>query len=126
MAAAQLPAVGAGLVQTINFVIDGGGAVIAAGVKGDVQIDFACTITKWTVLADAAGAIVVNVWRDSYANFPPVTGDLIGSPTIAATNAKAQSGAISWAVAAGDVLRFNVASATTIQRATVALTIQRT
>ena len=115
----------AGLVHTINAVIDGGGAVISTGVKGDLVIDFACTITKWTLLADQSGSITVNLWRDSYANFPPTSGDVIGSPAIAGA-AKAQSGAVSWAVAAGDTLRLNVASAATIQRCTVALTVVRT
>lgn len=123
--AANLPAVGSGLTQTVNFVIDGAGTAIATGIKGDVVLDFACTVTKWTVLADQSGSITVNVWRSTYAGFPPVSGGLLGSPAISGA-AKAQSGAISWAIVAGDVLRFNVASAATIQRVTVALTISRT
>jgi hypothetical protein len=114
-----------GSVQTINFIIDGAGAVITTGIKGDVVIDFACNITKWTVLPDQSGSIAVAIWKDSYANFPPVVGDLLVTPTLTATT-KAQSGAISHAVAAGDVLRFNVNSVTTCQRVTIALTVTRT
>lgn len=113
------------LVQTLVFVIDGGGALITTGIKGDIVVDFAGTITQWTVLADQSGSIAVGVWKDTYANYPPVVGDLIATPTIT-TALKAQSGAISLAVAAGDILRFNVNSVTSIQRATVALKVTRT
>jgi hypothetical protein len=51
--------------------------VITTGIKGDVVVDFACTINSVTLLADVAGAIVVDIWKDAYANFPPVAGDKI-------------------------------------------------
>lgn len=133
-AGAKLPAAQggtAGLVHTVNFLIDGGGAVIATGLKGDLVIDFACTITKWTLLADQSGSIVVDIWKDSYANFPPVVGDVItasAKPTLTSA-AKGQSAALTgWttAIAAGDVLRFNVNSAATVQRVLLALTVART
>ena len=119
---------------TINFIIDGGGSPIATGVKGDIVIDYACTLDSWTLLADVAGAIVIDVWKDIYANFPPTVGDSMpGSgkePTIAATNASAQDTSITdWTtddVAAGDVLRFNVVSCTTITRATLSFKVTRT
>lgn len=120
-----------GLVHTINYVIDGGGAVIATGLKGDLVIDFACTITKWTLLGDVSGSLVVDVWRDSYANYPPVIGDVItasAKPTISSSTKGQSSTLTGWttAIAAGDVLRFNVNSASTITRATLALTVTRT
>jgi hypothetical protein len=119
------------LTHTINFLIDGGGAVITTGIKGDLVVDFPCTITRWTLLGDVSGSIVVDIWRDSYANFPPVVGDKITAaapPTIAGAT-KGQSAALTgWspAIAAGDVLRFNVNSAASITRATLALTVTRT
>lgn len=122
-----------GSTGTINVVIDGGGAEIADGIKGDLVMDFACTLTAWTLLADQSGAIVVDIWKDSYANFPPTDADAMpGSgkePTIAASGVKAQDTAITdWTtddVSAGDVLRFNVDSCTTIQRVTLVLTFTR-
>lgn len=119
--AAQLPAVS----QTVNVIIDGGGAAIAPGVAADFQLDYAGSITKWTLLADQAGSITVNIWKDAYGAFPPVAADVIASPAIAGA-LKAQSGALALAFAAGDIFRLNVASAATIQRCTVALTISRT
>ncbi|GAI34200.1 unnamed protein product, partial [marine sediment metagenome] len=77
----------------ITFVIDGGGSAITTGEKGHLEIPFACTIQAWTLVADQAGAIKIDVWRDTYANFPPTNEDsLCGGhePEIVATNQEAQ------------------------------------
>jgi hypothetical protein len=120
------------LVASINFVIDGGGAAITTGVKGDVRVPFACTVDSWTLLADQSGAIVVDVWKDTLANFPPTDADSMCSgkePTIAASGTNAEDTAITdWTtddIAAGDVLRFNVDSCTSITRCTLALKVTR-
>lgn len=117
---------------TVLFVIDGGGAAIATGIKGDLgPFDFAGVIEAWTILADQAGSIVIDIWKDAYANFPPVVADSItasAKPTLTAAT-KAQSSTLtgwSTAIAAGDTLRFNVDSAATVQRVTIALKVRRT
>lgn len=121
--------------STINFIIDGGGSAITTGVKGDLVIDFACNIVSWTILADQSGAIKIDIWRDSYANFPPTDADTITNahePEIPASGASAQDTDLSdWitnppAITAGQTLRFNVDSCTTITRATLALKVART
>lgn len=115
----------------ITFIIDGGGSAITAGVKGDLMIPFGCTISQWTLLADQSGSIVVDVWKDTYANYPPTVADTItGSalPTIS-TSTKGQSSTLTgWttAITAGDTLRFNVNSASTITRVTLTLTTSAT
>jgi hypothetical protein len=116
---------------SINYVIDGGGATITTGVKGDLVIDFACVIQSATLLADQSGSIVVNVWKDTYANYPPVVGDKItaSAPPTISTATKSQDATLTgWttSIAAGDTLRFNVDSVTTIQRVTLALKVLRT
>jgi Collagen triple helix repeat (20 copies) len=114
----------------INFIVDGGGAVITPGVKGYVEIPYACTINRWTLLPDQSGSIIVDVWKDTYANFPPVVGDVItasAKPTISAAT-KAQSSTLTgWttALAAGDILAFNVNSATSITRCTLSLKVTK-
>lgn len=123
------------LAETIDivFVIDGGGSAITTGEKGHLEIPFACTLTAWTLMADVAGAIVIDIWKDSYANFPPTNADAMpGSgkePTIVATNQKAQDTDISdWttvAIAAGNILAFNVDSCTTITRVVLSLKATR-
>lgn len=120
-----------GLKSGFSFIIDGAGAAITTGIKGDVVIPFACIIKGVTLLADQAGSIVIDIWKDIYANYPPVDGDSITSatpPTISAGNSKSQDNTLSsWttAVASGDTIRFNVDSCATITRCTVAITLER-
>jgi hypothetical protein len=115
---------------TLTFVIDGGAAAIATGIKGDLEIPFACTINQVTLLADQSGSIVVDIWKDTYGSYPPTGADSItasAKPTIASA-AKSQDATLTgWAtaIAAGDILRFNVDSATSIQRCTVALKVTK-
>jgi hypothetical protein len=115
----------------VNFIIDGGGSVIAAGEKGHVELPFAMTITGWTILADQSGSIVVDVWKDSYANYPPTNADSIAGtekPTLSSAQKNQDLSLSSWttAVAAGDILAFNVDSASTVTRVTVALRGRKT
>jgi hypothetical protein len=116
---------------TILAVIDGGGSAITTGVKGDIVVDFGCVIEQWTMLADQSGSIVVDIWKDTYANYPPTDADSItGTATPAISSAtKAQSGVLTgWTttISAGDTIRYNVDSATTVTRVTVALKVRRT
>lgn len=120
-----------GLTNSITFIIDGGGATITTGVKGDLVIPFGGTITQWTLLGDQSGSIVVDIWKDTYANYPPTVADTItgsAKPTIS-TATKGQSSTLSgWTttISAGDTLRFNVDSVTDIQRVTLSLKVTRT
>lgn len=116
---------------TIAIVLDGGGVAITTGVKGDLLIPVACVITKATLLADQSGSIVIDIWKDTYANYPPTNDDSITAsapPTISSATKSEDSTLTGWtlAVAAGSILRFNVDSCTTITRATLALTYTRT
>jgi hypothetical protein len=115
--------------RSITYVIDGGGATITTGIKGDLRIPFACTIVGATALADQSGAIVVDVWKDTYTNFPPTDADTITASapvTITASGTKSEDNTLTgWttAIAADDILRFNVDSVTSIQRLTISLEV---
>jgi hypothetical protein len=118
-------------VGTVTFIIDGGGATITTGVKGYLTIPFACTINEWTLLADQSGSIVVDIWKDTYANYPPLVADSItasAKPTIT-TATKGQSSTLTgWTttIAAGEVLAFNVdVGVTSVQRVTLSLKVTR-
>lgn len=121
----------AGSRATVLVVIDGGGSAITTGIKGDVVVDFAGVIEQWTALADQSGSIVVDIWKDTFANAPPTVADTItasAKPTISSAT-KAQSGVLTgWttSIAAGDVLRYNVDSVSTVTRVTLALKVRRT
>jgi len=117
-------------VRSLTFIIDGGGSVITAGVKGDLEIPFACTINQVTMLADQSGSIVVDIWKDTYANFPPTDADTITAaavPTITTATKSQDTTLTGWttAITAGNILRFNVDSCTTITRVTINLKVTR-
>lgn len=114
----------------IVYVIDGGDVVITTGQKGHLDIPFTCAITGWTILADQSGSIVIDVWKDTYANFPPTVADTItGSekPTLSAAQKNQDLSLGTWttSVSAGDILAFNVDSCSTITRVTLTLTATR-
>lgn len=119
------------LSSSINFIIDGGGSAITTGVKGYVQIDFDCTIDSVTLLADQTGSIVVDIWNDTYANYPPTDADSITAsavPTISSATKSTDATLTGWttSISAGDILGFNVDSITTCERVTLVLKVTRT
>lgn len=116
---------------SIEFIMDGGGAVITTGVKGFIELPFAGTFTGWTIIGDQSGSIVVDVWKDTYANAPPTVADTITGtekPTLASAQKNQDNALSSWTTtfAQGDILGFNVDSATTVQRVLVSLRYNRT
>ena len=115
---------------SLTFIIDGGGSAITTGQKGHLEIPFACTITQVTMLADVSGSIVVDIWKDTYVNFPPADVDSITAsapPTISAAQKSQDSTLTGWttAVAVGDILAFNVDSTATITRVTISLKVEK-
>lgn len=115
---------------TLNFIIDGGGSAITTGIKGDIVVDFAATIKAATLLADQSGDIVVDIWKDTYANFPPTDADSITAsapPTLSSATKDQDTTLTGWttAIAAGDVLRINVDSAATVTLVTLSLELER-
>jgi hypothetical protein len=115
---------------SFNYVIDGGNSVIAIGLKGFIEWGFAAQITGWTILANEAGSIVVDVWKDSYGNFAPTIADTITGtekPTIASAqkNQDLSLTSFSTMVAKGDIWAFNVDSVSAIKRVTIAFRFNR-
>lgn len=115
----------------VTFIIDGGGSVITTGVKGDIYFDFGCTINQVTLLADQSGSIVIDIWKDTYANYPPTVADTItasAKPTLSSAAKSQDSTLTGWttSISAGQSLRFNVDSITTCTRVAIILKVTRT
>lgn len=119
----------------IGITIDGGGVAITTGVKGFIAVEKACTIVGWRLLStDAgatAGAIVIDVWKDTYANYPPTVADTIAAsakPTLSGVNKNVDTTLTGWgtSLAAGDILGFNVDSATTVTKVLLELKVTAT
>jgi hypothetical protein len=110
--------------RTFGITVDGGGVAPGAGIKGDVYIPYACTITGWTILADTTGSIQFDLWKTSYAGYPATGANTItaaAKPAITSATTGQSSTLTGWttAVSAGDTIRFNLDSATGITRATL-------
>lgn len=108
-------------IKTFGISIDGGGSEITTGVKGDITIPFNCTINSWFITADQAGSIVIDVWKDTLANFPPTVADTIAGsekPTLSgvAFNSDVALTSFTGSITANDVIRFNVDSIATVTR----------
>jgi len=114
----------------IEFVIDGGDVAITTGEKGHLEVPFACTITQASLYAKQPGSIVVDIWKDTYANFPPTDADSITAsapPTISSAQKSQDSTLTGWtkSISSGAILAFNVDSCSTITRVTISLKVER-
>lgn len=117
------------VIYKVGVTIDGGGSVITTGVKGYTSIPASGTIVRARMLADQSGSCVIDVWKDTFANYPPVNADSITAaapPTLSAQDHSEDTTLTGWTTSAvlGDVLGFNVDSATTVTRVTLEIWIQ--
>jgi hypothetical protein len=119
------------LIASVGITIDGGGSAITTGVKGYIEVPYACTINQVTLLADQSGSCVIDIWKDTYANYPPTVADTItasAKPTISAATKSQDATLTGWttSISAGDILGFNVDSASTVTRVHLILKVTKT
>lgn len=116
--------------EIIRCTIDGGGTVLTTGAKTAYgSVAWPCTIDKVRLLADVSGSVTLDIWKDSYANFPPVDADSMPGagtkPSLSAAQKSeltvSGSGWTTTTLAEGDVLEFEVESATTVTKLVVEL-----
>lgn len=128
------------LKEALQLLIDGQGFAIVANSNFTLQVPFACTIQSWTMLntarVGATDQISIELQRCIYSDYGashPVTGDKISAsaPIVFASAGdykNTDSTLTGWikTLAAGDILRFFVSSATAITNVSILLLIQRT
>lgn len=112
------------------IVLDGGGSAITTGIKVDLPVPYACKVTGWEIMSDVSGSIVIDLWRDTYANYPPTVDDTMtagNKPTLASAtkNTWTAAGGSEWNLSQGQIIRVNVDSATTVTRVLVALKVTK-
>lgn len=117
-----------GIVVTIG---DGINPIPAGVTISDPWITNACTITSWTIAADQVGSIVLDVWKSSYASYPPVVGGSItGSqkPTLSSAIKNQNLNPNTWTttLSQGDSITVKVDSASTVTRVVLVLQTTRT
>lgn len=111
---------------SFGVTIDGEGSPITSGIKGYITIPYNCTIASWTILADVVGSIVIDIWKDTYANYPPTVEDSIAGTEKPFLNTAIKNQDVSlssWntSVLAGDIIGFNVESANTVTKVTLVI-----
>lgn len=116
----------------VQVVIGDGTNNITTGLKGFLQVPFHATITAWHLVADASSNITIDVWKDTYANFPPTVADTIAGtekPTLSTAQKNQDTSLTTWTtdVNAEDWLAFNVdsVSATIPKQVTLVLSLTR-
>jgi hypothetical protein len=110
----------------LRFRLDG-----TPGSKDWVSVPFDGTIVKRRLSADAVGDATVDVWRDTWSNFPPTIADTITASAKAALagSVKTEDATLTgWSknLSAGDVLMAKVDAASGVTRLVLELFIQPT
>lgn len=117
------------LTTNINILIYGAGSAITTGVKGFIKVPRDLTINSWDLVADVSGSISIDLWKNTYTNFPPTVSDsMITTGTKPGlSNQIKNTGLVSdWTTTtldADDIILVNVDSATTITKVTLILNI---
>lgn len=119
-----------GRLAAMEFEIGDGVNVINANTQGWQEVPFDCSLVRATVLADQTGSIVIDVWKAPYSSYPPTVSNSItgGAPPSISGGIKFQNTTLTgWTTSfsAGDIVKFNVNSASSIAKATLSLVLLR-
>ena len=123
----NLSGISAGGNKQVCFIFDGGGAAVSTGEKAWVRATNSYTITGMDITGDQSGSAVVDIWKDTYANYPPTNADSICDggtcPTLSGAIKGQDTTLTSWttSVTAGDYLLPNVDSAATVEKLEVCI-----
>ena len=120
----------ADLTRTINFVVDAGSAPMSSGIKGEMTLDVSGKIESWTIIGDQSAQVQFDIKKVDFANFPnyssicgtekPQLGD-IGQGSTQRINTNTSLSTWNTALAAGDILQFEIVYAINIQRCVVSM-----
>lgn len=114
----------------MSIQIDGGGSVLTTGIKGDIRMPFNLDIERASLLSDVSGSCVIDIWGDTYANYPPTSFDTItasAKPTLSSALKSEDTTLTGWSKSRleGSTLRINVDSASTLTRVELSLKYKR-
>lgn len=105
---------------------NGGSGAIQVGSWCEIFVPFGFEITRWTLVGEPLGNIVIDVRQALYGAYPPMQADSMCGPAAPALagDIKAQDDTDDWLtteVASGSVIRFHVAACQGVVRATLTL-----
>ena len=116
-------------VTAITLTIDGAGSAITAGALGKFPtVPYSGEIESVEVAADQSGSIVIDIWKAADA-IPTNSNSITGSsPATLSSAQRSQDETLTgWttSIAAGDVLGFEVDSASTVTEVTLTIKVKK-
>lgn len=110
--------------KVFGITLDGAGSDITTGVKADVSLPYNMTIDSWTLISSQTGSIVIDLWKDTFVNFPPTIDDSITGtekPTLSSQIINQDLSLSTWttSISDGDIVRFYVESCIGVQKVTL-------
>jgi hypothetical protein len=118
-----------GGINKLGAVFGGSEDPLEAGTTVFYTVPANLTISGWRILNDVSGSITIDVWVDTYANYPPTVLDTVTASAVPATSGaiKNESSTLTgWdtSLAAGDVIGFNLKTVDgIIMKTTIELTV---
>jgi len=120
--------------REIQFTLGDGTNLIVTGSIATTRVSYDCVITTASIVSlDGAGApvsgdIVIDLWKDTYANWPPDDADTItggDEPTLVSSDKSQISDMASWSVtvSAGDYIIAHVDSVATVKQVILTLDV---
>lgn len=108
----------------VTIQIANGGSAITASQYGVVRIPNTFTVTGWDIVGEPSGSVVVDLWTDTYANFPPTVADTCAGsekPTLTTAIKNQDVSITTWNTTLTNAyyLKWNVDSATTVTNVSV-------
>jgi len=113
----------------LGITIDGAGAPITTGLQGYLYVPYNCIVDAWAIIADQSGSIVVDVWRGASPLVIPTgaTQSIAGTekPNLSSQQSHVDTNLTTWTkdLLYGDIIAFNVDSASTVTRVTLQLKV---
>jgi hypothetical protein len=114
--------------RVLTFAFSNGSSDLAVATQAVVSCPYTGTITGARLLSPQTAAVVIDVWKDVYANYPPTIADTItasAKPTLSAANKSDNTTLTGWttSVTAGDVFIANIDSCTGVHSCALQLTL---
>jgi hypothetical protein len=114
----------------LGITIDGAGSFITTGIKQYLRVPYNCNITSAEIVADAVGSIDIDIYKSSYANFPPTVSIITGSgnrPALNGARTYRNTTLTGWvtALSAGEYLGFDVISRDAVKKVSLTLVTRR-
>lgn len=121
--------VDAAKVTSVSVPMGNGVYTLTTGIKHRFQMPFSGTIQSVTLVADVSGSTVVDIEKSTYGSYPSTNSICAAAkPTLSSAQTYTDSTLTGWTttVTAGDVLEFEVESASMIKYVSLTLKILKT